>query len=269
MEITLKEIKTNWSRNNWVDVVPIGDIHLGNKGCNISKLKKIIKYVKEHKHCYWIGMGDYIDCINYTDKRFDPSTITEPFISNLTNSIPLQVEELLKLLSPIKDKCLGLLRGNHEEKIRLKYQYDILYDMTKAWDFKVPNLKDTAIIRLRFTAVRGIASFDIFCTHSNVGGRKGGAKLNRLEDMIGHIDADIYLMAHAHIKLTASRSVLFVDQRLNLTHKKRVMAVTGSFFNGYAQDVPSYIEKMGYPPTSTGSVKLMINPRRHDVHISE
>ena len=56
---------------------------------------------------------------------------------------------------------------------------------------------------------------------------------------------------------------------MNLKHKKRVMAVTGCFLNGYQQGVTSYVEKYGFPPTSTGCVKVMINPRRHDIHISE
>jgi len=270
MEIIIKNIKISNSRNLWIKLIPLGDIHLGNTGCDLKKLKEQINYIKEKKDCYWVGMGDYVDSINYSDKRFDPTTVAEPFISHLSNCIPLQIETLAKLLAPIKDKCLGLLRGNHEEKIRLQHHYDIIYEMRKVLGLDIPDLKDAAIMRLRFNALRGGSYiFDIFVTHGNVGGRKGGAKVNRLEDMIGYMDADIYLMGHSHIKVTESRSVLYVDNNLNLKYRKRVLACTGCFLNGYTKGIPSYVEKWNYPPTSTGCIKLMINPRRHDIHVSE
>lgn len=274
MEINLKIIKIkDSSTNKWFYVIGIGDIHLGNVGCDLSKLRSQVEYIKNKKDCYWIGMGDYLDCINYTDKRFDPDIIAKPYINRLANCIPLQIKELAKILDPIKNKCLGLHRGNHEEKIRLQHQYDVVYELCRTWNFEVPDLQDSAITRLRFQkegkGKQPSYAFDIFSTHGNVGGRKGGAKVNRLEDMIGYIDADIYLIAHSHTKLTSSRAVLFVDNNLNLRHKKRILAVTGCFLNGYTQGVSNYVEKWNYPPTSTGCIKLMFNPRKHDVHISE
>jgi hypothetical protein len=274
LKINFKEIKMkDISRDQWYSIIPLGDIHLGNIGCDIEKLKKQINYIKEKENCYWIGMGDYVDCINYTDKRFDPTTIAKPFVNNLANCVPLQIEELMKTLNPIKNKCLGLHRGNHEEKIRLKYHHDLIYEMRKLWDFNVPDLEDSAITRLRFVYDKedytNMYSFDIFSTHGNVGGRKGGAKVNRLEDLIGYVDANVYLMAHSHIKLTFSRGVIYVDKNLNMKYKKRILAVTGCYMNGYIENGSNYVEKWNYPPTSTGSVKIMFNPRRHDIHVSE
>lgn len=270
MECVVRTIKIGHGRNDWIYIVPLGDFHVGNTGCALAKLKRQVEYIKNKVRCYWIGMGDYVDCINYTDKRFDPDTVAEPFCNHLANCVPLQVETVIKILEPIKHKCLGLLRGNHEEKIRLKYQFDILEKMSRAFDCDIPLLKDSAILRLRFVRSKDSTYvFDIFCTHGCSGGRKGGAKVNRLEDMIGYVEADIYLMGHSHIKITESRSVLYADINMNLKHKKKVMGVTGCFLNGYQKGKSSYVEKWGFPPTSTGSVKIMINPRRHDVHISE
>ena len=270
MEINRHQFKYR-GKNTLFYVVPIGDIHLGNACCDIEKLKEMVNWIKDNPNVYWIGMGDYIDCINYTDKRFDPNTVSKEYRDNLSNAIPLQIRDVITILSPIADRCLGLHRGNHEETIRLRYMYDVMYKMWEEW--KVPLLEDSAITRLVFRYDYGklphSSHFDIFSTHGSSGGRKGGAKINRLEDMIGFIDADIYLMGHSHIKVTETKSVLYADTQMNLKNRKRILAVTGCFLHGYQQGVSSYIEKWGYPPTDTGVIKISINPWKKDIHISE
>jgi len=266
MELNRKEIKYK-SRSDRFYVVPLGDIHLGNACCDLKGAKEMVNWIENTDNVFWLGMGDYVDCINYTDKRFDPRTVAEPYRSDLSNSVRLQTEDIIDLLNPISHKCLGLHRGNHEETIRLRYHYDVIYDMWK--EMQVPVLEDTAITRLSFSDGNHRSSFDIFSTHGCSGGRKGGGKINRLEDMIGFVDADVYLMGHSHIKATETKSVLYADNQMNLKNKKRILAVTGCFLRGYQQGVTSYVEKWGYPPTDTGVVKLTFNPRGNDVHISE
>lgn len=218
-------------------------------------------------------MGDYLDCINYTDKRFDPAILPEFLREHLDNLIPTQLAMFVKLIKPIVHKCLGMHRGNHEEKIRLKYHYNVMDNLNAAFDNTIKMLQDTAITRLRliYHNHKETGIYEIFSTHGCAGGRKNGSKLNRLEDMIGYFDADIYLMGHSHVKTTSSRSVLYLDSKKRIKHKKRVMAVTGCFLNGYTEGMSSYVEKWGFPPCSTGCVKLMLKCPRggKDIHISE
>ena len=274
MEINIREIKFKDSKR-WYHIIPIGDIHMGNTGCDVGKLKELVAWIKSKDNVYWIGMGDFLDSINYTDKRFDPHTIAPEFRESLDNLIPEQMHAVANILAPIKDKCLGLHEGNHERKIRLKYHYNPIYEMWKAFNIpSIPMLKDAAITRLRFVNVCKHSklpsySFDIFSVHGNVGGRKGGAKVNRLEDMCANFNADIYLMAHSHIKITESKSVLYVDKSLNLKRQKKVLAVTGCFLNGYVEGSGGYCEQWMLSPTMTGVVKISIRPRQRDLHISE
>lgn len=274
MEINIKTIKFK-SKAQWYHIIPIGDIHLGNIGTDTEKLKKLVNWIKEKDNVYWIGMGDFIDCINYTDKRFDPQTIAPEFRNVLDNLVPMQIHALVKILAPIKEKCLGMHEGNHERKIRLKYQHNPIYEIWRAFGIpSIPILKDAAITRLRF--VQDCKStnppsylYDIFSVHGNVGGRKGGAKVNRLEDLCSFFDADIYLIAHSHIKVTESKSMLYVDRKLNLKRAKKVLAVTGCFLNGYTEGSGGYCEQWMLPPTMTGVVKISLRPFQHDLHISE
>lgn len=275
MQVNIKKIRCTGSLKEWFYVIPIGDTHIGNLGFDEQKLRKLVAWMVKKKNVFWIGMGDFCECINYTDKRFDPQQVPEWLRDKLDNMISSQVAKFVEILEPIKDKCLGLHEGNHDRKIRIANQYDVVYEIWRAFGIpEIPLLKDAAITRLQFNTKYNSKkspsySFDIFSTHGNTGGRLGGAKLNRLEQIIGFFDADVYLMAHSHIKLTESKMLLYIDNNMNLKYKKKILAVTGCFLNGYTQGSTSYVEKMMLPPTCTGVVKIMINPRKGDIHISE
>ena len=269
MEINMKTIRIK-SKADWIHIIPIGDIHMGNIGCDVEKLKKLVDWIKTKDNVYWIGMGDFFDCINYTDKRFDPHTVAPKFRNHLDNLIPMQMAEVAKILTPIKDKCIGLHEGNHERKIRLHYHYDPIYEIWKSFDTPtIPILKDAAITRLRFVYGKHSNIYDIFSVHGNVGGRKGGAKINRLEDMCANFTADIYLMAHSHIKLTEAKTQLYVNSNLKLARKTRILAVTGCFLNGYIEGSGGYCEQWMLSPTKTGAVKISIKPYTGNIHVSE
>lgn len=267
METNVYNIKFN-KESDWHYLIPIGDVHLGHVGCDVKAFKKMVDWVKNKPNCLWIGMGDYLDCINYTDKRFDPTEVAHPYIDNLDRAIPLQMEDFIDMVRPIMNKCVGMHRGNHEEAIRLRYHYDLMYELWK--EFKVPMLKDQCITRLRYTyncktkLKKPCYTFDVYSTHGNIGGRKGGAKVNRLEDMIGETRADVYLMGHAHIKLTETKTQRMLDNHNNLKYRKKILAVTGCFLRSSA-----YAEKGMFPPTDVGVVKLMFHPSNHDMHVSE
>lgn len=222
METNLVEIPYK-SKSDKFSIIPLGDCHVGNRGCEKQRLYDMVQWIKEKENCYWIGMGDYIDCINYTDKRFDPCTVDDKYLVNLSNCVPMQVEDIIRIFRPIKDKCIGLHRGNHEEKIRLNYHFDIMHEFKK--EFDVPLLDDSAYTRLRFKRENSNEKdvFNIFSMHGRVGGRKGGNKINWLEDLISYVDADIYLIAHAHIKASELKTQLVGDNRNHIKQKKKVL----------------------------------------------
>lgn len=271
MEFRKHECVRN-GRTEWYNIVPLGDIHLGNIGCDLAAFKSMIEWIKNKEDTLWVGMGDYIDAINYSDPRFDPKTVSPKYISggDIDKTIQLQIEDLCGLLEPIKDKCIGILRGNHEETIRRFYHYDVLYEIAKELDFKRDMLLyDTAVVRLHFTrAQTNRRVFDIFCAHGNVGGRTYGAKSNRIRELHNQFVADIYLLAHSHIKQAQIGTVIGFDHRGNEYKKKIIDAFTGCFLRGYERGQTSYIEKCLYPATDIGAVRLMIQPETGDKHVS-
>lgn len=271
MKKTIKTIHFK-KASDWHYIVPIGDLHVGNVGCKVDKIKELVQWIKDKPNCHWIGMGDYCDCINYKDKRFDPRTISPKYLSNLSEAVSMQIDDVVKLLDPISDKCLGLLRGNHEETIRLRYVHDVMYEMWKKW--QLPLLDDIGWVVLRYvhdcnTKKNPCYVLKIVATHGNVGGRTAGYKMNRMEHLTRFYDADVYLMGHSHIKAMTMNDYIFLDNHFNQKHRKRIMAVTGCFLEGYQDGFNSYVEKWMYPPTNLGVVKISFNPARRDIHISE
>jgi len=113
----LKHVIGYNSKTEWFNIIPLGDIHLGHAGCDFRYLKDMLKWIEEKSNTFWIGMGDYIDAINYSDPRFDPKTVMAKYLvqGDIDKIIQMQIEDIVDLFEPIKGKCLGLLRGNHEE----------------------------------------------------------------------------------------------------------------------------------------------------------
>lgn len=241
-------------------LIPIGDIHIGDKGCDIPRLRRLVGWIKNKENTYWIGMGDYANCINYTDKRFDPSTVSPEYLTDLDNVVSKQFDDLNKILSPIKDKCIGMHTGNHEETIRRKYHFDITRKFCDDWGVKY--LGYSAFTRMHFkpnsTTRRHMVT--IYSTHGAAGGRYPGYKINRLERIAGKFDADIILYAHSHTKDVHTTTQLRVTGHKypRVAMRKQVVALTGCFMKGYIEGGTSYVERFDYPPTDLGVVKITI-----------
>ena len=248
-------------------VIPIGDIHLGCAGCNQAVLRETIKEIENNKNYYWVGMGDYIEAVNPNDKRFDPYSIDPSYnIKDLSSLITTQIEDIKSYFRPIKDKCLGLLCGNHEETIRKYYYRDIVLEM--AHEFKVKYMGYAGFIQLRFVAPNTgkykptSRVFEIFAHHGYGGGRTSGPKVNKLEGLAKKYDVDLVLFAHVHQKIIAPPIVrIGVNQtRTKLVQKTTHAVTTGSFKKAYVLGGTTYEERFNYGPSDLGTIKITIYP---------
>jgi hypothetical protein len=273
MKIAYKSIIYT-SRSEHFNIIPLGDIHLGNVGCDIGKLQEIVKYIKEHPRCYWIGLGDYIEAINPIDPRFDPQSIDPCYnIKSLSNLIQTQIHDILSLLKPIRHKCLALCIGNHEETVRLRYYYDIGLELAR--ELKTTLLGYNGFVRLQFIRKSNSQAkpqhiiYTVYCSHGFGNARKSGSKINRIEDVAHYIDADIIILAHEHKKIIAPSILkIGINNVGEVVQKKQIGVMAGSFLRGYVENATTYVEKKGYAPSDLGVVKLILKPDIHDIHCS-
>jgi predicted phosphodiesterase len=257
------------SRKDRFNIIGLGDTHLGSVGFDEKHLLSIVDWIKHEPRTYWIGMGDYCECINPTDKRFDPYSISPSYnIRSLSRLINMQIEDITALLIPIKKKCLGLVTGNHEETVRLKFNNDIGWTLAK--NLGVENLGYDGWIRLCFSRQGGTrVCYEIYVTHGHCGAGKSGAKVNKLEDIANFMDADIIMMGHGHKKVIAPPVLkIGLDNVGNVTSRKQIAVMTGSFLRTYVENATTYGEKAGYSPCDLGVVKIMLKPDTKDCHAS-
>ena len=103
-------------------LIPLGDIHIGNINSDISAFLGYVDWLQKCPNCLWLGMGDYIDIIPPGDRRHNiyEQARTYTYASHKYDlSDPQGQYRLIRdIFKRIKDKCIGILTGNHE----LKYE---------------------------------------------------------------------------------------------------------------------------------------------------
>lgn len=246
------------SRSEIVSFFPIGDVHLGANSCEEKAFKRLLRKVAATNNAYVILMGDLIDAITRTDPRFDSGGLADWIPIHRANTIAeVELEYAVELLEPIKDKIVGAIVGNHEDKVAKHYGTDIHQRMCT--HLGIRNLSYSALIRFAFKRANERSSIDVYAHHGHGGGRKAGAKVNRMHDEGGDVAADIYLMGHVHERGWSMKPILHMhkDKPL-LVAKERHFGLTGTYLRTYKQGYSGYAEKSGFPPTSIGGIKWTV-----------
>lgn len=237
-----------------IEIVPIGDVHLGNTNCKLQLFQKVIERITHTPNSYIIGMGDYIDAITPKDKRFD--------LAQCGTFINDQIEKMIELLKPIKDRILCLLTGNHDYKLHTEGYGDPVRRMCKELECDYAGY--SCFVKLKVMPDTHLRSLIIYAHHGWSSGRRTGNVVNSVESCAQYWDADVYLFGHSH-KLWSTRQM-----RIGWYGKKKVIfANTGSFLETCLEDTTGYGERAGYPPQKLGVLKIKYYPKSGDLHITE
>lgn len=93
---------------DFIAVLFLSDLHLGNVNVNFEYIDKLINFVKNHERAFAVLNGDLID--NWV--RLSPAGGEY----EQTINPELQQRVINYKLEPIKDKMLAIIKGNHEER---------------------------------------------------------------------------------------------------------------------------------------------------------
>lgn len=103
-------METIWEMHEYHDmfrwVVFIGDTHVGHKRFNEKLLKKVVKKIARSQSYRVVLMGDYLEMATKNKMRIEQELNTN-----------VQMDRFLKIIDPIKEQVIAVLRGNHEERI--------------------------------------------------------------------------------------------------------------------------------------------------------
>ena len=256
MKVVTKEL--NISATEPVTLIPISDIHMGNVGCDVDKLKATVQWIKDNG-AYTVLLGDQIDAIIGGDKRYENDSMHPDFLGSLDNLPYAQTAAVAKILKPIKDQILGVMGGNHEFTVKNHYSFDstaVLADMLDA-----PKMTDPAFLRLRLRrTTTSVFTVDIFCTHGLAlgGGRKIGGKLNNLRDLAAGFHGDIFLAGHTHQLFTVADRYIYPNQKGEVEYRTRTYVNTGSFQRTYNldDDIDTWASRKAFMPEKTGVARI-------------
>ena len=230
-----------------VQLIGYGDLHAGSLTYNEKKALEIRDYIKE-ENCIWIGMGDFVE--SATRHSVGSGVYQQKMNPNE------QIKYLRNLLDPIKDKCMGIIKGNHEERIFKDDGVDIA-DII-CYELGIPY----CIWEFFGIIVQDSMAYGIYAIHSYTSNRTGGLALNsteqNIEKMIGNIE--IIMRGHTHKNIVHIAEYFEIDKINNTVDvKPRVNLITGHYLDrdkSYAAAQPL----RGDPP---GTIALELELNRH------
>ena len=263
----------HYSRSDLWYIKPLGDIHVGSINCDEAQLNKDIQWILEND-ALWVGMGDYMECITRKDTRFRPEDMAA-WCQGESDISEAQLQWFVGKLQPIKDKCIGLIKGNHEDAIYDKWDNDVYGRLL--YYLKVPErrvrLDTRGFVRLMFRRYRedrssfATKTIDIFCEHGYGGGRMEGAPALALGRLSKNYQARIFIEGHRH------REMSMTDERIRvhggkLVGEKLAFVCSGSYLKSWQEDSEIYAERKQYPPKPTGSPIIKVIPWLDEITVT-
>ena len=236
----------------------LSDAHIGARACHIKQLKRDIQQIAGEEDSWVILLGDQIDSISTKDPRFQADAVDPILMPRLDSLINAQLDYALELFTPIKDKIIGALIGNHELKIMQTAGVDIHEIFCK--QLGVRDLGYSCALRLtlvkQFEQSEKRRNLMVYCHHGHGGaGRKTGASVNRMEDTISEWDYSISFFGHNHKRHASSRARLSLttNGKPRLLENKIMIVRTGGYLRSFTEGKrPLYSEKEGYTPLFVG-----------------
>jgi hypothetical protein len=257
-----KEI--NITTDKHVSLIPLSDLHCGNIGCDVEKIKGTIQWIKDNG-AYTILLGDMIDAITQKDPRHENDSIHPYFMDKLDNLAHEQTMYVVELLKPIKNQIIATMGGNHEGAVKKHFSYDSAKVLADT--LGIPLITDPSIVRIRLRrSTTATMAYDIWCSHGVGlgGGKMIGGKANNLVKVAGGFHADCYMAGHTHSLLTFSDIYMFANSRGNVVARKRIYINTGSFQKTYdlPDGVDTWASRTGFMPARTGTARLDLYLKR-------
>ncbi|MDD5288316.1 MAG: hypothetical protein PHY28_04310 [Dehalococcoidales bacterium] len=280
MEV-IRKIIEHPSRTDTFYLYPLGDIHLGVVHCDEDLLKAKVREIKSNPNAYWLGMGDYGDCITPSDfKRWEGRILATWMRGNEDNIGPAQVEYVDDILSPIWNKCLGLIEGNHDDSIRKFNHYNFMTELLKKAnkgikrpeDYNVRYAGVSCFLQLAFHRVgagwkeasHGKTGHEIIvhARHGEGAARTSGARaLAVLRLAQTFVNANITLMGHLHGQEAPDLPERLILRDGHIKAFDGIATMTGAWLKAYAEGVPPcYLERWGTPPSQLGCPRIVIEP---------
>lgn len=221
-------------RNNHLYIFPLSDLHLGTKNCNLEYFEtweKVFNDTPNKKVIYLLG--DLLDM---------PHTRLDPFSEK--GSIDSNIELLLELLEPYKDYVRYCVNGNHENRLKKYFDFDITQLIANALDcpYSSNDFFDTFTVNGK--------PFTVYGKHGTRWSKSSDLAMRNFKMDSGSLEADLIMQGHNHYCNFSSEYI-----RNNNGGRRQYYAFTGNFLKYEG----SYNHDRGSSKISEAFMRLELN----------
>jgi len=263
------EVFTVKSRHNEIFLIPIGDIHMGDRcfdSKSREKLQGYIDWVKSKSNAFIVLTGDLINSATL-------NSASSPFQQNM--DMKTQIAEVVKMLKPVKNKIVGAITGNHEQRLERYCGYNPTISICDRLDIPYFGIDVILLFRMGCHGLKGCprANFTVYVHHTTGGGSTVGGKINRVDKLRQCVaNCDAYVGSHNHMLGCVHTQIYKVNENEGRVDALRQMLIdTGGFLNYEG----SYANEKMLPPVKLGSPKIRLFIKRDskdkvhkDIHVS-
>jgi hypothetical protein len=227
---------------------------VGNASHNTDVLERAIAFAKR-SGSLCLGLGDWLEA---GTKSSVGSGIYEQ-----TCGPQEQIDQLVRMFRPIAHQFIGILPGNHDNRIYKESGVDVMKNIADT--LGIPYFKDEAWIFVSATDEhKTLASYTIYANHSRVTGKTPESIVNTIKRDWSDRRADIRIKGHDH------NCGLYTDQceipdpcHRTVKTKQGWIVLSGSCLN--YQD--SYAAQRPYRPIIASQIVLYLDMNRgkHEV----
>jgi hypothetical protein len=266
------------SRGTVFTLYHLTDLHVGARACAEELLKADIAAIAADPQALWIGGGDYIDAIcQVGDRRYQPSALAKWALGE-DDVMGVQIDHVVNLLAPIAEKCLGLVKGNHEWGAETFYARNVYWEIVLGLAAAAGKQPEQLALGAQGFVVSNFRRGDetkwggswrhvSYLHHGFGGGRLPGGHALAVGRVLGDYECDLALMGHRHTQVYLPKQVVATDGKSSgVTYRTRIGMFTPSYLESYV--IPSgekrpfdtYAEKIGLPPQQIGTCPIHIQP---------
>ena len=257
---------------NTVYLIPLGDIHLEDKYFtkkSEKKLKERIEWIRKRPNARAFITGDVFNVATRASKT-SPFSINKKLLNDYDGD---QMAYAVDLFSPIKEKIIGAIDGNHEQRTIDFNNRSWITEFCGELSTKEREIKYCDISCLLFLKIgksnkegdkRSAQTYSGYIHHTTGGGGTPGSKINRvkkLEDIV--VGCDFYIGAHNHMSGAINLSTFISNpNNCTVTQLNQVYVDAGGFL-----DYGGYVERYQLAPTTLGAPTIKFEAKNKNIEV--
>ena len=205
-------IVRRFEKNEDIHIYPIADVHLGAQECLEREWKQFCEDILKDPNAYVVLVGDLIN--NSTRHSIGAGVYTDIY------SPREQKKRMADALTPLKDRILACVAGNHERRSAKEVDDDAMADILCLCKLDLEDVyrENMAFLKLQFGEAghnrdgKVNPTYVLAVTHGAGGGMLTGGSVNRFERfsyILSGIDA--LIAGHNHKPFVTQPARLVVD----------------------------------------------------------